>query len=150
MARRIERIVLGIPQAASAWIFDDLGRILLVQDSYDRRRWGPPGGAIETGESPAEAVQREFAEETCAVFEPTVLIGLYHFTYPSGRMPPWLAFCFGGRLVGTPRLPTTDELADIGWFSVDALPEPTTNLLKYVLPDARSEARGVVRLIKSD
>lgn len=140
----------SLPQAASAWVFDDSGRVLLVQDNYDRHRWGPPGGAIETGESPADAVRREFEEETGAMFEPLGLIGLYHFTYPSGRMPDWLGFCFAGRIEGTPSLPDTGELADIGWFSPGEPPDPTTNLLKHVIADATSGARGIVRLVRSE
>jgi ADP-ribose pyrophosphatase YjhB (NUDIX family) len=141
---------VSLPQAASAWVFDEQGHILLVQDGYDRHRYGPPGGAIEADESPADAVQREFEEETGATFEPTGLIGLYHFTYPSGRMRPWLGFCFAGRVVGAPSLPSSGEIADIGWFAPENLPQPTTNLLKHVIADARRQARGVVRLVESE
>jgi 8-oxo-dGTP pyrophosphatase MutT (NUDIX family) len=139
-----------LPQAASAWVFDERGRILLVQDGYDRRRYGPPGGAIEVGESPTAAVRREFAEETGAEFQPSALIGLYHFTYPSGRMEPWLGYCFAGHLIGTTTLPTSGEIADIGWFDPEKLPEPITNLLKHVIGDACAEARGVVRMVESE
>ncbi|HEY2354128.1 MAG TPA: NUDIX hydrolase [Gaiellaceae bacterium] len=66
-------------QAAAAWVFDESGRILLIKENYDRRRYGPPGGAVERGESPVEAACREFIEETGATFEPAALIGLHHF-----------------------------------------------------------------------
>lgn len=135
-------------QAASAWVFDPQGRILLIKENYDRRRYGPPGGAVEPGESPVEAARREFAEETTASFEPTALIGLYHFVYASGGTEPWLGYCFAGRVVGAPALPTTGEIAEVGWFDLENLPSPTTNLLKHALADARSEARGIVRLVE--
>ena len=137
-------------QAASAWVFDGEGRILLIRENYDRRRYGPPGGAVEPGESPAEAVRREFAEETCAAFEPVALIGVYHFTYRSGRTEPWLGFCFAGRLAGTPALPGSGEIAEVGWFEPENLPAPTTNLLQHALADACSEARGIVRTLELD
>lgn len=140
----------SLPQAAAAWVFDEDGRILLVRENYDRHRWGPPGGAVEAGEAPFEAVRREFEEETCAIFEPAALIGLYHFTYPSGRMEPWLGFCFAGEVTGMPALPSSGEIADIGWFPPDELPSPITNLLKHVLPEARAQARGVCRAIEAD
>ena len=138
-----------LSHAASAWVFDEGGRILLVQDNYDRHRYGPPGGAIQIGESPAEAVVREFQEETGATFQPQALIGLYHFQYPSGRTEPWLSYCFAGRVVGTPALPGTGEIADLGWFAPGALPTPITNLLRYVIADAVAQARGVVRVVES-
>jgi ADP-ribose pyrophosphatase YjhB (NUDIX family) len=139
-----------LAQAASAWVFDELGRILLIKENYDRRRYGPPGGAVEAGESPVEAARREFTEETEATFEPTALIGLYHFTYPSQRMQAWLGYCFAGRIAGTPSVPEGGEIAEIGWFDPQDLPSPTTNLLRHALADALSDARGVIRAIELD
>lgn len=40
------------------------GQILLSRFSPPDSRWGPPGGGVERGESPAAAVVREVAEET--------------------------------------------------------------------------------------
>ena len=39
------------------------GRVLLVR-STSTHQWGLPAGAIEPGETPADAVGRELAEET--------------------------------------------------------------------------------------
>jgi 8-oxo-dGTP pyrophosphatase MutT (NUDIX family) len=50
-------------QGAAAFIFDERGRLLLVRENYDRRRYGPPGGRVEPGESPFHAVVREAREE---------------------------------------------------------------------------------------
>ena len=135
-------------QAAAAWVFDESGRILLIKENYDRRRYGPPGGAVEIGESAVEAVCREVAEETDTTFEPTALIGLYHFMYRSSRLEPWIGHCFAGSLIGTPVVPKTGEIAEVGWFDLENLPSPTTNLVKHALADARSDARGIVRLIE--
>ena len=46
---------------------DDEGRVLLVrasERSANAGRWFLPGGGVEHGEHPADAVVREFAEET--------------------------------------------------------------------------------------
>ncbi|MEV6849588.1 NUDIX hydrolase [Actinoplanes sp. NPDC051411] len=51
------------PLAAEAWVFDaDLSQVLLVRHPW--RGWVPPGGKVEPGESPREAVHRELCEET--------------------------------------------------------------------------------------
>jgi 8-oxo-dGTP pyrophosphatase MutT (NUDIX family) len=135
-------------QTAAAWVFDRSGRLLLIKENYDRRRYGPPGGAVEPGESPVEAVGREFTEETGAVFKPEALIGLYHFVYPSGRLESWVSYSFAGRAIGRPSVPASGEIAEIGWFDPEDLPTPTTNLLQRGLANACDGARGLVRLIE--
>src|SRR3954449_5999972 len=49
-----------------AVVHDPAGRLLLVQRGHDphRGRWSLPGGRIEPGESPEQAVVREVREET--------------------------------------------------------------------------------------
>lgn len=48
--------------SAGVLLFDPAGRILLVKPTY-REGWLLPGGIVEAGETPAEAVLRELAEE---------------------------------------------------------------------------------------
>ena len=48
--------------AAGALIFDDAGRVLIVQPSY-KESWDIPGGYVEPGESPLDACVREVHEE---------------------------------------------------------------------------------------
>jgi 8-oxo-dGTP pyrophosphatase MutT (NUDIX family) len=47
-----------------AVIFDEAGRLLCVRLNYASKRWTTPGGRVETGESPLEALKREVLEET--------------------------------------------------------------------------------------
>lgn len=49
-----------------ALVRDAAGRLLLIQRGHDphRGRWTLPGGRIEPGEAPEEAVVREVIEET--------------------------------------------------------------------------------------
>ena len=49
-----------------AVVHDASGRLLLVQRGRDphRGRWSLPGGRVEPGESPEQAVEREVREET--------------------------------------------------------------------------------------
>lgn len=57
-------------------LFDAGGRILLEQ-RRDDALWGLPSGWVETGETPADALVREFREETGLEIEPVSMIGLY-------------------------------------------------------------------------
>ncbi|WP_327285939.1 MULTISPECIES: NUDIX domain-containing protein [unclassified Streptomyces] len=51
------------PLAAEVWVFDeDLARVLLVHHRW--RGWVPPGGRVESGETPRAGARRELFEET--------------------------------------------------------------------------------------
>ncbi len=50
--------------AVAAIIFDEHGRILLFKHTYRKFEWGIPAGGLEYGEQPAQAIVREFYEET--------------------------------------------------------------------------------------
>lgn len=64
-------------QGAAAAILDDHGRLLLVKENYDRRRWSLPGGAVEPTETPLEAVIREAREETGLAVRVEHVVGVY-------------------------------------------------------------------------
>lgn len=80
--------LLLVPVAA-AIIRDAEGRVLL-QRRRDNGRWGVPGGIIDPGEAPAEALIREVLEETGLLVRPQALIGVFggeaaRFVYPNGH-----------------------------------------------------------------
>jgi mutator protein MutT len=127
-------------QAAAAVIFDDDGRFLLMQENYGRRRYGFPGGAVEPGETPEDAVVREVKEETGVDVSVEHLIGLYRLEH---GVPVHLFRC--AIAAGEAAVPDTDEIAEVDWYTADDLPAPITNLLHHALPDALAGGRGVVR-----
>jgi 8-oxo-dGTP diphosphatase len=135
------RVVEAMPlQGAAAVIFDGKGRILLIRENYDRRRYGFPGGALDPDEAPQDAVVRETKEETSVDVAVEHLVGLYQLEHGL------LVHVFRCRIVrGTPALPNTGEIAEVAWYDTAALPAPVTNILHHALPDALARKRGVVR-----
>lgn len=127
-------------QGAAAAILDDRGRLLLVKENYDRRRYSLPGGAVEAGETPLEAVTREAREETRIAIRVDHVVGVYRLE--NG----FTATLFGCSITsGEPTLPESGEIAEIGWFRPEEIPEPTSNLLHHALDDIVEGRRGVVR-----
>lgn len=114
--------------ATGACIWDEEGRILLLQRSDGENLWGFPGGAIEPNERAADAIVREVREEIGLEVEPVELIGVYSapefaFAYPNGdRVQPVLVF-FECRVVGGDLRPDQEEVLDARYFKPgDELP----------------------------
>jgi 8-oxo-dGTP diphosphatase len=82
-----------IPASAGALIFDEHGRLLVLNPSY-KRHWTIPGGQIEPdGESPWEACQRETREE-CGLEVERGRLACVDFLRPRPERPGGLRFLF--------------------------------------------------------
>ena len=127
-------------EGAAAAIVDETGRLLLVKENYDRRRYSVPGGAVEDGESPLDAVLRETLEEAGVVVAIDHVIGVYRLV--SGLTVTLFRCSIAN---GAPALPESGEIAEVGWFRPDGIPEPRSNLLHHALDDIVAGRRGVVR-----
>lgn len=127
-------------RGAAAVVFDGEGRILLIKENYDRRRWSLPGGAVEDGESLEEAAIRETIEETELVVRIEHRVGSYEFD--DGFT---VAVFYCSIVSGVPHVPSTYEIAEVEWCDVAQLPEPKSNVLDYAVPDALAGRRAVIR-----
>jgi len=77
-----------------AGILERDGRILICQRRLDQAhglKWEFPGGKLEAGESPEQALVRELGEELGIAAEYPSEITRYEFTYP-GKNPILLIF----------------------------------------------------------
>jgi ADP-ribose pyrophosphatase YjhB (NUDIX family) len=101
---------------------DALGRLLVVH-KIDHDSWALPGGAVDLGESVAEAAVREVVEETGVTVEVTGLVGIYSdprhvMAYDDGEVRQQFSICLSARHVtGEPR-PDGTEVRAARW--VDA------------------------------
>ncbi len=98
--------------SVTAIVTDDPGRILLVHRT-DNDLWALPGGAMDIGESIAQAVVREVEEETGVHVEVTGIVGLYTnprhvMAYEDGEVRQQFSICFTTRLLGGTLRPSTE------------------------------------------
>jgi len=103
---------------AGAIIFNQAGEILILKHRFRAGSgWGLPGGFLERGEQPIDALRRELREELALEIEDVEI-----FTARSFRKPKQVEVLFRGR-AGGPVKPRTMEVERAEWFSLDALPE---------------------------
>jgi ADP-ribose pyrophosphatase YjhB (NUDIX family) len=98
------------------------GRYLVLERGQEpyRGRWELPGGFIEAGESPAEAVSREIFEETGLHAETTNILGAYTSRYgDDGKWTVDVAFHCQA-LSG--ELSPSAESSDAAWVSIEQMP----------------------------
>ena len=118
---------------------DEAGRILLVREAGQDDGWGTVGGAVEPGESPADAAVREAREEIGADIELTRLVDVvggpdYEVTYPNGDRVAYVAAVYEARIVDGSPAPGDGEISELAWFAPDELPAvPLTTFALSVL-----------------
>ena len=121
---------------------DDEGRILLVRHTYGNQRWYLPGGGGDGNETADEAMVREMREETGFEVEITRLVGVYYWTGAYKRDHIFVFAC--RRLRGELQI-QRGEIAEAGWFSLDALPTPLDPGLPQALADWQQGHAGYGR-----
>jgi 8-oxo-dGTP pyrophosphatase MutT (NUDIX family) len=117
---------------------DAVGRVMLVRHAGHDDGWAVLGGAVEVGESPAQAAVREAREEIGAEVR---LLGLldvlggpdYEVTYPNGDRTAYVAAVYEAEIIsGTPAV-ADGELSDLAWFHPAELTQITLNRLSRAL-----------------
>jgi ADP-ribose pyrophosphatase YjhB (NUDIX family) len=101
-------------------------RLLLVRHSGLDGRWGVVGGAVEVGESPAEAAVREAGEEIGVEVQLVRLIGVlggsdYEVTYPNGDRAAYVTAVYTARISNGTPVADGDEVSDAVWFELAEL-----------------------------
>ena len=124
------RAVIGsdllIVPAVAAVIHDEDGRLLL-QEKHDGS-WSLPAGAIEPGESPESAIEREVLEETGLRCDSCGILSVFggsefRYTYPNGDFVEYVVImfrCFVSR--HSDAFSDRDETRSIRYFSRDEFP----------------------------
>ncbi|HMJ60654.1 MAG TPA: (deoxy)nucleoside triphosphate pyrophosphohydrolase [Bryobacteraceae bacterium] len=128
-----------LPLLVSAGIIVRGGRILIGQRRKGGRhslKWEFPGGKVERGESPQQALVRELAEELRIDAKAGAELARYEHEYPTGSRVHLLFFVvdeFSGE-------PEAVAFEQISWVDLTAL--PSVDFLAGDLDFVRRLARG--------
>ncbi len=119
---------------AGAVITDDRGRVLLLKHRFrPGSGWGIPGGYINKGEQPEDALRRELREEAGLELKDVAVLTTRTF-----RKPQQVEIVFVCRAAGDPQ-ELNYEIQKAEWFSLDqlpaSLPKDQLELVKRVLDD---------------
>ena len=135
--------------AAYAVITDDDGRVLLARWTEGRRAaWTMPGGGLEPGEDPEDAVRREVDEETGYAVRVGELLGIHSRVIPAGRRTHHvdaplhtLRIVYSADIIGgSLRFEENGSTDMAGWFTLDEV----ANLQRVKLVDIALRMGGVL------
>jgi len=122
---------------ASAFVVDNAGRLLLARRAIEPFLgcWDTPGGFVEEGEHPLDALRRELREETSLEVEPGRFVGVWMDEYgPDPDAQSTLNLYWEASVLsGEPR--PADDVAELAWFDPDDLP-PRSEFAFTALADA--------------
>jgi TDG/mug DNA glycosylase family protein len=137
----------GLPlrPAVRALVVDPADRLLLVEFRWpDKTVWAPPGGGIEPGETPEEAITRELAEE-CGLRDFALGPCIWTRDHWFADMPGWGGQSERIHLVRTDAFEpapewTVEQLAAEGiagqrWWTLEDLEAPGTIFAPRHLPE---------------
>jgi 8-oxo-dGTP pyrophosphatase MutT (NUDIX family) len=128
--------LLLMPSVAAV-LHDAHGRLLL-QEKSSGEGWSLPAGAIEPGESPEQAIQREVLEETGLVVASREVLGVFggrdfRYVYPNGDAVEYTVVLFRCTATEKGSAPLDPETKSLRYFAIAemprlALPYPTETL----------------------
>jgi len=127
----------GMTLGVRGMVLDAEGRVLLVRHTYVKG-WHMPGGGVEHGETAEVAIARELVEEAgVRLTAPPILVSIHsaHAKFKGDhilfyRIDAW-----------EPCLATSrGEIAEIGWFAPNAMPDGTTDGTRGRIAEALGSA----------
>lgn len=143
-----DEYVASLPRkrmSAGVLLYDDAGRVVLVEPSY-KPEWDIPGGVVDDGESPWHAASRELTEELGLVRQQMRPLVIDHEAATDSGMPDGIAWVFDGGPISEDELaalPLDDpEIVSVGLYRLDEVSGKTTGPLARRLSTALAAVKS--------
>jgi len=109
-------------------------------------------GAIEIGETPAQAVCREALEESGLIVRPDRIIGVFggekhRFAYRNGDKVEYLTIVFECTITGGELNPDNEEMKDLKFFKENEIP-PIANPYPQEIFERRTTDKAIFEQVK--
>lgn len=141
---RIGFDVIGV--GVGAMIFNETGQVFLSlrgeKATNERGTWDFPGGMVEFGEPLADAIKREILEEYGMQIDVIEILGINdHILIDENQH--WITPTFIAQYIsGEPKILEPGKSAAIGWYDLNDLPQPLSNISREVMELYRDKFLG--------
>ncbi|MEC0329108.1 NUDIX domain-containing protein [Paenibacillus macerans] len=148
LREKIGNQLIFMPSVAGI-IRNEQGEILFGR-KHNEENWGLIAGAIEIGETPAQAMVREASEETGLDIEPERIIGVYggeeqRFTYGNGHQVEYLAIVFECKIKDGQLNSNNEEMKELKFFPEDQIPPIVNKYPDYIFSSSQEERAHFIK-----
>jgi 8-oxo-dGTP diphosphatase len=113
------------PQVGTAIIIIRENTVLLMKrrGPHGAGTWSTPGGHLDFGETPEQCAAREAKEEVGLDVTDIRFRCLTNDVFEE-EQKHYITIWMDGKSTGEPTIAAEEEVAELGWFAWDALPQP--------------------------
>ena len=124
------------PQVGTAIIITKDDKVLLMKRKgpHGQGTWSTPGGHLDFGETPEQCAAREAKEEVGVEVVDIRFRAVTNDVFES-EGKHYLTIWMDGKSIGEPTIAAEREVAEIGWFAWDSLPQPLFLPLKNLVKE---------------
>jgi 8-oxo-dGTP diphosphatase len=135
------------PQIGVGILITHKDQVLLIQRKavHGAGSWSTPGGHLDYGESPEQCAARELLEEVNITCEDMQFIAITNDIFESPGKHYITIWMQAEYRSGEPKISAEYEVAQLGWFRWDKLPEPLFLPLKNLLEGKSYPPHGFQR-----
>ena len=110
-------------------------RVLLIKRKgvHGQGTWSTPGGHLEYGESPEACAARETMEETGVGITNVRALGFTNDLFEESGLHYITLWMAGAYASGQATVAAPYEASEVGWFALDALPQPLFLPLRHLI-----------------